>query len=77
MTGFQCNFPGATSKHAVAKGRPARRCGAEPKIGKKAAPWNCTVGAKQPFYWYQKERNNVSLLFSPELISNHEHHPFL
>jgi len=59
MTGFQCNFPGATSKHAVAKGRPARRCGAEPKIGKKAAPWNCTIGAKQPFYWYQKERNNM------------------
>ena len=21
---------------------------------------NCTKGAKQPLYWYQKERNNVS-----------------
>lgn len=60
MTTFQCNFPGATSKYAVAKPKPARRCGAEPKIGKVAAPWNCTKGAKQPFYWFQKERNNVS-----------------
>jgi len=59
MSAFQCNFSGATSKYAVAKGRPARRCGAEPSIGKKAAPWNCTVGAKQPFYWFQQERNNM------------------
>lgn len=70
MTAFQCNFPGATSNQPVAKGRPPRRCGAEPNIGKKAAPWNCTVGAKPPFDWFQnlKGRNNLSISF-PRLFT--------
>lgn len=65
MTAFQCNFPGATGKSAVAKGKLPRRCGADPANGRPhATPKNCTVGAMQPFYWYQAERNNVSWPFS-------------
>ena len=37
-----------------------RRCGADPEHGVPyATPSNCTKGAKQPLYWFQKERNNV------------------
>ncbi|KAH8100776.1 hypothetical protein BXZ70DRAFT_1064400 [Cristinia sonorae] len=60
MNGFQCNITGSTSNVALAKPEVARRCGADPKRNKmEAAPGNCTYGAKQPFYWFQKERNNV------------------
>ncbi len=60
MNGFQCNVTSATSNVALAKPQVARRCGADPDNGKpEDAPGNCTYGAKQPFYWFQKERNNV------------------
>lgn len=62
MNGFQCNITGSTSNVPLAKSQVARRCGADPENGKmQDAPGNCTFGAKQPFYWFQKERNNVSV----------------
>lgn len=61
MTGFKCNVTGSTSDVPLAKPQLARRCGADPDNNKhEAVPGNCTYGAKQPFYWFQKERNNVS-----------------
>ncbi|KDQ15932.1 hypothetical protein BOTBODRAFT_65213 [Botryobasidium botryosum FD-172 SS1] len=59
MNGFQCNVSGSTSNVPISRPNLARRCGAEPKIGKPADISNCTVGAKQPFYWFQAERNNM------------------
>ena len=50
----------------LAKAQVPRRCGADPADGKvDAVPGNCTYGAKQPFYWFQKEDNNVSLSMPP------------
>ena len=61
MNGFKCNVTGSTSTVPVAQSKLARRCGADPKNGKAhAAPGNCTYGAKQPYYWFNLERNNVS-----------------
>ncbi|KAI0349734.1 hypothetical protein OH77DRAFT_1440262 [Trametes cingulata] len=60
MTGFKCNVTGSTSNVPLAKPQLPRRCGADPANNKPdAAPGNCTYGAKQPFYWFQKERNNM------------------
>ncbi|KAH9902607.1 hypothetical protein C8Q73DRAFT_11878 [Cubamyces lactineus] len=60
MTGFKCNVTGSTSNVPLAKPQVPRRCGADPDNGKpNAAPGNCTYGAKQPFYWFQAERNNM------------------
>ncbi|EIW57727.1 uncharacterized protein TRAVEDRAFT_65440 [Trametes versicolor FP-101664 SS1] len=60
MTGFKCNVTGSTSTVPLAKPQLPRRCGADPDFGKPdAAPGNCTYGAKQPFYWFQAERNNM------------------
>ncbi|KAH7904207.1 hypothetical protein BJ138DRAFT_950191 [Hygrophoropsis aurantiaca] len=60
MNGFQCNITGATSTVALAKPQVPRRCGADPANKKPAAvPGNCTYGAKQPFYWFQLEQNNM------------------
>lgn len=60
MTGFKCNVTGSTSNVPLAKPQVPRRCGADPDFGKpEASPGNCTYGAKQPFYWFQAERNNV------------------
>jgi hypothetical protein len=62
MNGFKCNVTGSTSTVPVAQSKLARRCGADPKNGKPhSAPGNCTYGAKQPYYWFNRERNNVSL----------------
>ncbi len=62
MTGFKCNITGSTSNVPLAKPQVARRCGADPDNKKlNAAPGNCTYGAKQPLYWFQQERNNVSV----------------
>ena len=62
MNGFRCKVTGATSDVALAAPQLPRRCGADPANGKmEAAPGNCTYGAKQPFYWFQTERNNVSV----------------
>ncbi|CDO76981.1 hypothetical protein BN946_scf184298.g8 [Trametes cinnabarina] len=60
MTGFKCNVTGSTSNVPLAKPQVPRRCGADPDFGKpEASPGNCTYGAKQPFYWFQAERNNM------------------
>ncbi|CDO76983.1 hypothetical protein BN946_scf184298.g10 [Trametes cinnabarina] len=60
MTGFKCNVTGSTSNVPLAKPQVPRRCGADPDNGKpNAAPGNCTYGAKQPFYWFQAEQNNM------------------
>jgi len=60
MNGFKCNVTGSTSTVAVAQSKVARRCGADPANGKPlAAPGNCTYGAKQPYYWFNLERNNM------------------
>ena len=62
MNGFKCNVTGSTSNFALAKSKVARRCGPDPDNGKKQfAPANCTYGAKTPFYWFNNEKNNVSL----------------
>ena len=61
MNGFQCNITNSVSDVPVAKPQVPRRCGADPDFGKQLpVPGNCTYGAKQPFYWFQSERNNVS-----------------
>ncbi|OCH94830.1 hypothetical protein OBBRIDRAFT_788832 [Obba rivulosa] len=60
MNGFQCNVTGSTSNVALAQSQVPRRCGADPANGKpNASPGNCTYGAKQPFYWFQAEQNNM------------------
>ncbi|EPQ54262.1 hypothetical protein GLOTRDRAFT_62784, partial [Gloeophyllum trabeum ATCC 11539] len=60
MNGFQCNVTDAKSTVPLAKPQVPRRCGADPTNGKmEASPGNCTYGAKQPFYWFQKESNNM------------------
>ncbi|CAL1716080.1 unnamed protein product [Somion occarium] len=60
MNGFKCNITGSTSNVALATPQLARRCGADSENGKpEASPGNCTYGAKQPFYWFQQERNNM------------------
>jgi len=38
-----------------------RRCGEDKYLHRPAVPSNCTIGPKLPMYWYQNERNNVSL----------------
>jgi hypothetical protein len=60
MNGFKCNVTSSTSSVPIAKSQVPRRCGADP-LNKvlAAAPGNCTYGAKQPFYWFNQEQNNV------------------
>ncbi|KAI0295903.1 hypothetical protein B0F90DRAFT_1811380 [Multifurca ochricompacta] len=60
MNSFQCNVIGSTSSVPLAKPKVARRCGADPNFQKpEPFPGNCTYGAKQPFYWFQNEANNM------------------
>jgi hypothetical protein len=60
MNGFRCQVTGSVSNVSLAPAKVPRRCGADPERGvMEATPGNCTYGAKQPFYWFQKERNNV------------------
>ncbi|KDQ11515.1 hypothetical protein BOTBODRAFT_451276 [Botryobasidium botryosum FD-172 SS1] len=59
MNGFQCSVSGSTSHRPVGRPGFARRCGEDLRAGKPADPRNCTIGAKQPFYWLQRERNNM------------------
>ncbi|TFK91420.1 hypothetical protein K466DRAFT_515481 [Polyporus arcularius HHB13444] len=60
MNGFKCKVTGSTSNVALAMPTVPRRCGADPQNGKTdTVPGNCTYGAKQPFYWFQAERNNM------------------
>lgn len=71
MNGFRCNVTGATGTQPIAPAKVARRCGAEPDIGKAAVPSNCTTGPKQPLYWFQKERNNMfEGQYSPPYYNN-------
>ncbi|KAL4250822.1 Lytic polysaccharide monooxygenase AA14 [Abortiporus biennis] len=60
MNGFRCDISGAHGTKSIGKPAVARRCGADPANGRpNATPSNCTVGPKQPLYWYQNERNNM------------------
>ncbi|KAI0034574.1 hypothetical protein K488DRAFT_6334, partial [Vararia minispora EC-137] len=60
MTAFQCNVTGSVSNVPIAKSVVPRRCGADSLFNKPdPTPGNCTYGAKQPFYWFQAERNNM------------------
>ncbi|KAI0322552.1 hypothetical protein OF83DRAFT_1235365 [Amylostereum chailletii] len=60
MTAFQCNITNPQSNVPLAKPQVPRRCGADPDFDKTLpVPGNCTYGAKQPFYWFQQERNNM------------------
>lgn len=68
MNGFKCNVTASTSSVALAGPQVPRRCGADPDFQKFAVvPGNCTFGAKQPFYWFQQERNNVRFLIKSAL----------
>lgn len=60
MNAFKCKITN-TKPTAKKIGKPqlARRCGYDPVLNRHGDPKNCTVGAKQPLYWLQKERNNV------------------
>ncbi|THU83384.1 hypothetical protein K435DRAFT_784205 [Dendrothele bispora CBS 962.96] len=60
MNGFKCNVTGSTSDVPLAKPQIPRRCGSDPSFNRQnSIPANCTYGAKQPFYWFQKEVNNM------------------
>ncbi|KAI1797154.1 hypothetical protein LXA43DRAFT_1089047 [Ganoderma leucocontextum] len=60
MNAFKCKVAGDVGTQALGKPALARRCGADPDNGHSTAtPGNCTIGAKWPMYWYQKERNNM------------------
>ncbi|KAG8979806.1 hypothetical protein FRB90_007906, partial [Tulasnella sp. 427] len=60
MNAFKCKI---TNTKSTAKkiGTPqvARRCGYDPVLKRQGDPKNCTIGAKQPLYWLQNERNNM------------------
>ena len=75
MNGFQCNITNSVSDIPVAKPQVPRRCGADELNNKHSlVPGNCTYGAKQPFYWFNTEQNNVrlvsSLAYPPPLTSD-------
>ncbi|OCH95365.1 hypothetical protein OBBRIDRAFT_745520 [Obba rivulosa] len=60
MIPFQCKVTGATGTTPIGTPMTARRCGADPANGvPNATPGNCTVGPKNPLYWYQQEGNNM------------------
>ncbi|KAI0264500.1 hypothetical protein BC834DRAFT_970824 [Gloeopeniophorella convolvens] len=74
MTGFQCNMQGATSTTPLPRPKVPTRCGADPDNNVPANPANCTLGAKQPFYWYQAEGNNMHEgTYTPPLYTNLYH----
>ncbi|WWD17327.1 hypothetical protein CI109_101767 [Kwoniella shandongensis] len=52
FNGYRCNVSGATGTTPIPQAKTANKCHyPEDKT-------NCTVGAKQPHYWYQTEGNN-------------------
>ncbi|PFH47251.1 hypothetical protein AMATHDRAFT_77284 [Amanita thiersii Skay4041] len=60
MNGFKCNVTGSTSTVPLATAKVPRRCGEDKRNNKLfSAPGNCTYGAKQPFYWFNLEGNNM------------------
>ncbi|OCF36854.1 hypothetical protein I316_01451 [Kwoniella heveanensis BCC8398] len=50
--GYRCNITGATGVTPLPAANTANKCHYPSDTA------NCTVGAKQPHYWYQAERNN-------------------
>ncbi|KGB74552.2 hypothetical protein CNBG_0390 [Cryptococcus deuterogattii R265] len=50
--GYRCNITGATGVTPLPRANTANKCDYPIDTS------NCTVGAKQPHYWFQKERNN-------------------
>ncbi|WVR07021.1 hypothetical protein IAU60_004060 [Kwoniella sp. DSM 27419] len=50
--GYRCNVTGATGVTPIPPPKTANKCDYP------ADTSNCTVGAKQPHYWFQNERNN-------------------
>ncbi|WVF71447.1 hypothetical protein IAT40_006251 [Kwoniella sp. CBS 6097] len=50
--GYRCNITGATGVTPLPAAKTANKCHYPSDTS------NCTVGAKQPHYWYQAERNN-------------------
>jgi hypothetical protein len=69
MSPFRCKVTGASGTAPVAQAQLPRRCGADPANGRpNATPSNCTVGAKQPFYWFQKERVSLFHASKSDLI---------
>ncbi|CDO75550.1 hypothetical protein BN946_scf184883.g12 [Trametes cinnabarina] len=60
MNGFKCQVTGDVGTQPLGKPAVPRRCGADPDHGRPdPVPGNCTIGAKTPMYWYQKEGNNM------------------
>ncbi|KAK7691012.1 hypothetical protein QCA50_006115 [Cerrena zonata] len=72
MNGFKCKVTGNTGSKPLGKPGVARRCGADPANGKNdAVASNCTIGAKNPLYWDQTERNNMfEGIYSPPLYKD-------
>lgn len=57
---FRCKVTGNAGTKAIGRGSVPRKCGASAKRGiAQGDPSNCTVGAMTPFYWMQKNGNNV------------------
>lgn len=75
VNGFHCNVTGVMSTVPIATSCVPRRCGADSDTKKpSASSWNCTYGAKQPFYRLQKVEDNVRLSYlssSPPLSVPH------
>ncbi|KAI8980162.1 hypothetical protein BD414DRAFT_112698 [Trametes punicea] len=60
MNGFKCKVVGDVGTQPLGKPAVPRRCGADPDNGRPdPTPGNCTIGAKLPMYWYQREGNNM------------------
>ncbi|KAH9902992.1 hypothetical protein C8Q73DRAFT_742224 [Cubamyces lactineus] len=60
MNGFKCKVTGDVGTQPLGKPAVPRRCGADPDNGRPdPTPGNCTIGAKLPMYWYQREGNNM------------------
>ncbi|RDB17711.1 hypothetical protein Hypma_001176 [Hypsizygus marmoreus] len=72
MNGFKCNVTGSTSTAPLATPKLPRRCGADSENNRlQSAPGNCTYGAKQPYYWFNKEGNNMfEGAFSPPVYND-------
>ncbi|KAG6917405.1 hypothetical protein DXG01_002674 [Tephrocybe rancida] len=73
MNGFKCKVTGSNSDAAtLAAPQIPRRCGADPLNNKQHdVPGNCTYGAKQPFYWFNQDVNNMfEGAFSPPVYND-------
>jgi hypothetical protein len=73
MNGFKCDVKNSKpNAPPLMKPQLARRCGADPANGRpQGDPKNCTVGAKQPLYWYQAEGSTFfEGTYSPPLYND-------